>query len=310
MRKIPKSQMSRAEWLKERKKGIGGSDIAAICGYSKHKGPLGIYLDKTDKELPEEKENIAAELGLELEPFLSRKFTKWMMDQEGLEIDLHEMDDILQHDTIDYFLVNLDRWFIHPERGECVVELKTTTEYNKDKWEGDNVPDEYYSQVQWQLLITGFKCGYLVVLVGNRIFDVKLIPRNEEFIKMLAEKGQTFWEEFVVKDVPPAPTGADSDDDALKALYPEEDPGAVIEFSEADTNMIIEAMNEIDIQSAIKKEAEGKVKTSKQIIKWKMENAETASAGNRKITYKTVQVQEKFVDAYSFRKLNIGKEKK
>ena len=204
MRKLPRSKndMTHEEWLEVRKKGIGGSDIAAILGFNHYKSPLAIYLDKTDQKIPEDKENVAAEVGLELEPYLSKKFTKLIKDTEGIDIELFEMPEVLQHDEIDYFLVNLDRWFVHPQRGNCVVELKTTTEFKRDLWVGDEVPDEYYCQVQWQLMITGFKCGYLVVLIGNRIVDVKLIPRNEEFIQDLKQKGITFWQEFVQKEIP------------------------------------------------------------------------------------------------------------
>ena len=37
---------NREEFLLERKKGIGGSDVAAIIGVSPWKTALGVYLDK------------------------------------------------------------------------------------------------------------------------------------------------------------------------------------------------------------------------------------------------------------------------
>lgn len=310
MRKLlerTKNEMTREEWLEVRKKGIGGSDIAAIAGFSTYKSPLIIYLDKTDQKVQDEKENVAAEVGLELEPYLSKKFTKWIHDTEGIDIDLKEMPEVLQHDEIDYFLVNLDRWFEHPTRGNCVVELKTTTEFKKDLWVDDEVPDEYYAQVQWQLMITGFKWGYLVVLIGNRIVDVKLIPRNEAFIETLVAKGKEFWEEFVEKEIPPAPTGMDADDTALKSLYPEEEVGSVQEFDGAELEMLMAVMGEIDSWSERNRQAEKELKRLKQIVKWKMGEFEVGYAGDRKITLKTVSISEHLVAATSYRKLYIGK---
>ena len=309
MRKLTgsKNDMTHEEWLEVRRKGIGGSDIAAILGFNNYKSPLAIYLDKTDQKIPEEQENVAAEVGLELEPYLSKKFIKWMATNEGIDIELFEMPEVLQHDEIDYFLVNLDRWFVHPQRGNCVVELKTTTEFKRDLWVGDEVPDEYYCQVQWQLMITGFKCGYLVVLIGNRIVDVKLIQRNEAFIGSLKLKGKSFWENFVEKEIPPAPIGVESDDAALKSLYPVEDPGTFLEFKDKDEEMIISIMADIDTYSEQNRTAEKEIKRLKQIVKWKMGNFELGQAGGRKITFKTVEVPEQLRAAYSFRKLNIGK---
>jgi len=310
MRKLPganKNEMTREDWLQGRKKGIGGSDIAAICGFSHYRSALYIYLDKTDQKTPEDKENVAAEVGLELEPYLAKKFKKWMAENEGIEIDLKEMPEVLQDDTIDYFLVNLDRWFEHPERGNCVVELKTTTEFKRDLWQGDEVPDEYYAQVQWQLMITGWNWGYLVVLIGNRIVDVKLIPRNEAFIQKLVEMGKSFWENFVVPEIPPAPDGSDSSEAALKTLWPVEEPGTVAEFSAADEEMLAKAIEKIDEFSEKKRESEKELKRLKQILKWKMGEFEVGYAAEKRITYKTVSVAEHFVVANSYRKLNIGK---
>ena len=36
----------RESWLRERRRGIGGSDIGAILGLNKYRSPLDVYLDK------------------------------------------------------------------------------------------------------------------------------------------------------------------------------------------------------------------------------------------------------------------------
>lgn len=38
--------MDREQWLEERKKGIGGSEAAAIMGLDKNRSALAVYLDK------------------------------------------------------------------------------------------------------------------------------------------------------------------------------------------------------------------------------------------------------------------------
>lgn len=44
--------LTRADWLKLRRRGIGGSDVAAIIGISKWRTPLDIYNDKTEEGEP------------------------------------------------------------------------------------------------------------------------------------------------------------------------------------------------------------------------------------------------------------------
>ncbi len=42
-------EMSRQEWLEDRKKGIGGSDVGTILGLNKWKSPYQLWLEKQDK---------------------------------------------------------------------------------------------------------------------------------------------------------------------------------------------------------------------------------------------------------------------
>jgi len=52
--KIPTVGISRMEWLKLRKKGIGGSDAAAVCGLNPYSSPMKVFIDKTNEDVVEE----------------------------------------------------------------------------------------------------------------------------------------------------------------------------------------------------------------------------------------------------------------
>lgn len=43
---VQTEHLSYEEWLQYRRRGIGGSDIAAICGISKWRIPMHVYLEK------------------------------------------------------------------------------------------------------------------------------------------------------------------------------------------------------------------------------------------------------------------------
>ena len=310
MRKlISTKNMTHEEWLKIRQKGIGGSDIAGILGLSPYKSALSVYMDKIDTDIRDEEENIPAELGLELEPFMSKKFKTWILKEEGLEIDLKEMKYILQDDKIDYFLVNLDRYFEHPTRGFCPVEIKTTTEFKRKSWTEDEVPDEYYMQVQHQMMIIGPECKwcYLIVLIGNRTVKVYPIPRNNKVIKDLRDRGTDFWENFVQKKIAPAPDGSDSAGDALKTLYPEEYPERQMVLPEEEEDELLEELKRHDDIKLKMKELKKEGDMIKQIVKSKIQDAELMMVCGRKVTYKTVNVGEQIRKPYSFRKLDMGK---
>ncbi len=47
-------EMSRQEWLEDRKKGIGGSDVGQFLGLNKWKSPYQLWLEKTGQVVLEE----------------------------------------------------------------------------------------------------------------------------------------------------------------------------------------------------------------------------------------------------------------
>ena len=65
--------MSNEEWLNWRKKGLGGSDIAAILGISKWSSAIDIWLQKTNQKFDETIENEAMTWGKILEASIYRQ---------------------------------------------------------------------------------------------------------------------------------------------------------------------------------------------------------------------------------------------
>lgn len=50
--------LSREEWLRYRKQGIGGSDVAAILGISKWNSAISLWLNKTNQTEDDTQENL------------------------------------------------------------------------------------------------------------------------------------------------------------------------------------------------------------------------------------------------------------
>ena len=69
------TQVNRDQFLAGRKKGIGGSDVAAILGFSPYKSPYQLWLDKTGRSERKESQNESAHFGNLLEDVVAKEFS-------------------------------------------------------------------------------------------------------------------------------------------------------------------------------------------------------------------------------------------
>ncbi|NYV64602.1 YqaJ viral recombinase family protein [Bacillus sp. Gen3] len=206
--------LPRDQWLEYRRKGIGGSDAGVIAGMSKYKSPFTLYLEKIGG-LQDNEQSESAYWGNTLEEVVAAEFSK----RAGLEV--RERHELLQHDTYDFMLANLDREVICPNRGIGILECKTADKYFLDEWVADKVPDTYYIQVQHYLAITSYTFAYIAVLIGGNTFVYKDIERDEEVINYLITIEKKFWEEHILKKIPPEIDGMNSTKDSLHEIYSE-----------------------------------------------------------------------------------------
>jgi len=301
--------LPRKRWLEERQKGVGGSDIASICGINPWHSALATYYDKVEKVSEIEVESIPMEMGVFLEPFIAIKFNKWLKENgENFPTDtptVQKMPYILQHPTNKIALANLDGWFFHPLKNEeVIVEFKTTSERNYKNWVDENIPDYYYLQTQWYLYVTGCKTCYIACLVGNTKFVVTVVERNEEVIEQIVEKVDYFWKNFVEKKVPPAPDGSESSKETLKLLYKDVEVGKEIVIED---KAFPQYLTEVAKLKGTAKSTKEQLEYLQQLIKEKMGHAEKATCGDWKITWKEQHKKECLVKASTFRVLRISK---
>ena len=71
------------DWLEYRKQGIGGSDASVVCGISRYKSPVELWLEKTD-QLPYQEAGEAAYWGTQLETLVRAEFAK----RTGIEVSV------------------------------------------------------------------------------------------------------------------------------------------------------------------------------------------------------------------------------
>jgi len=67
-------ELSDDAWREARKQGLGGSDISAVLGFSSYQSPWAVWAEKTGvRSWQDDESSAAAELGIELEPWLMAK---------------------------------------------------------------------------------------------------------------------------------------------------------------------------------------------------------------------------------------------
>ena len=296
---VKTESMTNAEWLQHRRKGIGGSDVAAILGFNPWRSGLSVYYSKVDGQ--EQEENLSMKVGKALEPLLREELVKWYAEKKGETVTVEEVPFILQHPENPILLANLDG-LIHRAGEIRGAELKTSASLaGRDEWGEDTVPDMHYFQIQHYIGVTGIEAFDLAALLFNRQFVRHEIPANKEVIEILQKKVTDFWNTYIVPRVPPAPEGLDDDTEILKKLYPSEQ-GEPIKFpphfQELYDNYKQLREEEKIISKAIAK--------SKQELMAEMRDAPVGIFPNgKKATWKTVERKEHTVNASSSRVFKV-----
>ena len=204
------AEMSHSEWLLDRRKGIGGSDVGTILGLNKWKSAYQLWLEKTNQVDLEDKETDAIHFGNVLEEVVAKEF------QERTEKKVRRRNQVFEHPLHPFLRANIDRDVVGED---AILECKTANAFLAKEWEDDEVPLSYLCQVQHYMNVLNREYCYIAVLIGGQKFIWKRIDRDQELIDMITERIVSFWEENVIGGVEPLVDGSQSTTDFLKDQY-------------------------------------------------------------------------------------------
>ena len=227
----------RAEFLARRRKGIGGSDIAAILGVSPWKSALDVYLDKVGQSDDQPSNAEAVYWGIRLEDVVAEEY------RTRTQAQVQRVRDQLRHKHHAWAIGNIDRAIVTKgsraratEDGSLLgadglLECKTGSAFTRAAWgrddDEDAIPVHYAAQGMWYLAVTGLAWCDFAALIGGQRFVIKRLHRDEETIAHMLAAGEEFWHRHVLAGVPPeARTERD-----VQRLFPE-DNGESIEATE------------------------------------------------------------------------------
>ena len=190
-------------WLKNRKKYLGGSDVACILGYNPWKTNVQLYREKKGIVEPDDlSDNPLVIYGTKAEEHIRALFA---LDHENLKVEY--IPNNSWHNTeFPFAAASLDGWSQDENGRKGILEIKTATITSKQqalKWK-DAIPDNYYCQVLFYLGVTGWDYVDLRANLKYDFPDSELyistrdyhIERSEveEDIEMIMEKAAVFAE--------------------------------------------------------------------------------------------------------------------
>lgn len=134
--------LSEAEWLAYRRKGIGGSDVAALLGVSPWRTARDLFYDKLNIVAVEDSEDnwVALEMGHLLEPLVAKIF------QHRTGYKVYQVKKMFQHPKYPWMLADVDYFVEVPDGTTAILEIKTTNYNAKDHWwlDGEETVPVYY----------------------------------------------------------------------------------------------------------------------------------------------------------------------
>lgn len=205
--------MDRATWLGERRRGIGGSDAAAVVGLSKWTSPYELWMSKTGRDTGDDESGEAALWGTLLEPVVRDEVAR------RLGVDIVTVPHILAHEHRPWQIVNLDGDI---PALDAIYEGKTANQWLADDWADDQVPEAYLLQVQHALAVTGRARAVCAVLIGGQRLEIRTVERDQALIDQLISLEAEFWA-LVESDTPPQIDGSKASTSLLTRLHPTAD---------------------------------------------------------------------------------------
>lgn len=273
--KIPIKDLSREEWLKLRKTGIGGSDAGSICGMNPYSNAMKVFHDKTSDTIEEQQDNEAIRQGHDLEEYVAQRF----MEETGLKV--RRSNFMYRNLEYPFMIADVDRLVIGEDAG---LECKTASAYNEDKWKDGEIPLHYIMQCYHYMAVTGKRVWYIAAVILGREFTYRRLEWDDALISQMTEAEQYFWKNHVEKGIMPDPDGSKACDEVLKQYFHTARKSSEIELVGFD--------EKLDRRAALLEQIaplQQELSQIEQEIKMYMKDNETASSSKFRVLWSNVE---------------------
>jgi predicted phage-related endonuclease len=292
----------RATFLAERKKGIGGSDVASLfnAGYGCR---LRLWRDKRD-EIPDypRDQTDEMELGNVLEPFFAEKYKQ----KTGRNVVV--LKDPVVHPQHSELRVNVDRMVMdakHDEGEAGVLEIKSVGRAVFYKVKREGLPEDYILQLQHGMLVTESDWGAFAIGCrdNGELLDWD-VAKDDMLQSLIIAEGKAFWYE-VQEGLMPERLEPD-DHRCQKCEYRRSCQGAALIQIEHDQTMeqdetLRPILTEYLERKALVDEAEALLADSKEQLKSDLGERTQVEVGGHKVYFRPqVSMRGNFKNLASF----------
>ena len=203
---------SRDEWLKHRR-GIGGSNAAAVMGLSPYMSNVRLWEILTGRATPKDISDLpVVQYGTKAEKYLRGLFT---LDFPEYEVGYQEFN-CYYNSRMPYAHASLDGWLTEKDTGRRgILEIKTTTITSAaalSKWD-EQVPSYYYAQLLHYFLVTEWDFAVLKAQLKFQFRNdlERIETRHYHFersecaddSRILEDEERTFWGYVERDECPP-----------------------------------------------------------------------------------------------------------
>lgn len=201
----------REEWLKNRMKGIGGSEISAVIGCNPYMDNITLWKIKTGQiEAEDISDKDYVKYGNNAEHHLRELFK---LDFPEYSVS-YEENNSFYNDKYPFARASLDGWLEDENGRKGILEIKTTEilqSMQKEKW-NKQVPQNYYCQVLFYMAVLEadfavLKAQLKTVFDGVPYLQTKHYPIErkdvEADIQYLMQEGEKFWQYVQSGKMPP-----------------------------------------------------------------------------------------------------------
>lgn len=211
-------------------------------------------------------DSLPLRFGIFAEEFVASEYSR----STGLRL-LHDQS-IHTHPDHFFMSAHIDRFVLEgtsPSPAK-ILECKTANPFTSSDWGEagtDEVPMSYLCQCVWYLAITNLNAIDLAVLFGNHDFRIYEITRDPELEAVILQKVHFFWNEYVLKDLPP-PAVNEQD---YQTLFRQSDPQKSIEAQQ----QILELIEKLQLLQSEIEVRESQISLMKQNLMGQMGEAES-----------------------------------
>lgn len=308
---VSTKDLTREQWLKLRRKGIGGSDASVVMGKNPWRSIQQLWEDKTGKTPIQENSNEYTYWGNVMEGIIRKEF----MNRTGLKV--RQKHFMMFHPQFQFMFADVDG-IVTDERGEkCIFEAKTVSQYREEEWRDGKIPVEYMMQVQHYLAVCEMQKAYIAALIGGNHFIYHTILRDEGMIAELVHAEKQFWNYNVKCDIRPEIDDSSATKDFLDKKYRD----SVKDSVKLDRSLeaVLKQYQEVESQlkdmeqkknglsnqlkAALGEHEEGRLENG-QIVRWKRIEKKLVDA--KKLKAEQPEIYKQYSNVSAYRMLSVA----